>query len=73
MPELSGRVARADGGNERPRQPVHVHAKNKVIEPPTSLPKVGRIQCRKELGGRLNYYYREAAWITIFQGQPCFW
>ena len=34
---------------------------NKLIEPPESLPEMGRIRCRKELGGMLNYYYREAA------------
>jgi hypothetical protein len=33
---------------------------NKLIEPPESLPKVGRIRCQKQLGGMLNYYYREA-------------
>jgi PEP-CTERM motif len=34
---------------------------NKLIEPPTCFPKVGRIRCRNELGGMLHYYYREAA------------
>jgi len=34
---------------------------NKLIEPPASLPEVGRIHCQKELGGMLNYYFREAA------------
>ncbi len=33
---------------------------NKLIEPPKSLPTVGTIRCKKELGGMLNYYYREA-------------
>src|ERR1017187_8778082 len=39
----------------------HQGIENKLIEPPTSLPEVGHIQCRKELGRMLNYYYREAA------------
>ena len=39
----------------------HQGIDNKLIEPPESLPKVGRIQCQKQLGGMLNYYYREAA------------
>ena len=39
----------------------HQGIENKLIEPPTSLPEVGHIQCRKELGGMLNYYYRAAA------------
>ena len=34
---------------------------NKLIEPPESLPKMGRIRCQNQLGGMLNYYYREAA------------
>ncbi len=34
---------------------------NKLIEPPKSLPAIGRIRCEKELGGMLNYYYRKAA------------
>ena len=34
---------------------------NKLIEPPTCFPKVGRIRCRNEQGGMLHYYYREAA------------
>jgi putative transposase len=34
----------------------HQGIENKLIEPPTSLPEVGHIQCRKELGGVLNYY-----------------
>jgi transposase InsO family protein len=33
---------------------------NKLILPPASLLEVGRIRCQKELGGMLNYYYREA-------------
>jgi transposase InsO family protein len=33
---------------------------NKLIEPPESLPEVGRIRCQKHLGGMLNCYYREA-------------
>ena len=28
---------------------------------PTVLPREGRIRCRKDLGGLLNYYYRDAA------------
>jgi hypothetical protein len=28
-----------------------------TVEPPESLPKVGRIRCKKQLGGMLNYYY----------------
>jgi putative transposase len=39
----------------------HQGIQNKLIEPPVSLPEVGHIQCRKQLGGLLNYYYREAA------------
>jgi transposase InsO family protein len=39
----------------------HRGIENKLIEPPNSLPKIGRIRCRKDLGGMLNYYYREAA------------
>jgi putative transposase len=39
----------------------HQGIENKLIEPPTSLPEMGHIQCRKELGGMLNYYYRAAA------------
>jgi putative transposase len=39
----------------------HQSIENKLIEPPTSLPDVGHIQCRKELGGMLNYYYRAVA------------
>jgi putative transposase len=39
----------------------HQGIKNKLIEPPESLPKEGRIRCQKQLGGMLNYYYREAA------------
>ena len=39
----------------------HQGIENKPIEPPESLPKEGRIRCQKELGGMLNYYYREAA------------
>jgi putative transposase len=35
----------------------HQGIQNKLIEPPVSLPEVGHIQCRKELGGMLNYYY----------------
>ena len=31
------------------------------LEPPERLPTVGRIRCQQELGGMLNYYYREAA------------
>ena len=34
---------------------------NKLIVPPKSLPRMGRIRRRKDLGGLLNYYYREAA------------
>jgi hypothetical protein len=39
----------------------HQGIENKLIEPPKNLPSVGRIRCRKDLGGMLNYYYREAA------------
>ena len=39
----------------------HQGIENKLIEPPAFLPKVGRIRCQKQLGGMLNYYYREAA------------
>ena len=39
----------------------HQGIDNKMIEPPLSLPEVGAIRCKKELGGMLNYYYREAA------------
>ena len=39
----------------------HQGIQNKLIEPPTCFPKVGRIRCRNELGGMLHYYYREAA------------
>jgi hypothetical protein len=39
----------------------HQGIENKLIEPPENLPTVGRIRCRKDLGGVLNYYYREAA------------
>lgn len=43
---------------ERPRQGMG----NKIVEPEcgNQVP-VGRVQCRKRLGGVLNYYYREAA------------
>jgi hypothetical protein len=49
----------------------HQGIENKLIDPPTSLPEVGHIQCRKELRGMLNYY-REAACTTIFQRQAQF-
>jgi len=39
----------------------HQGIENKLIEPPEFLPKVGRIRCQKQLGGMLNYYYRQAA------------
>jgi hypothetical protein len=39
----------------------HQGIENQLIEPPEFLPKVGRIRCQKQLGGTLNYYYREAA------------
>ena len=39
----------------------HQGIQNKLIEPLESLPTVGRIRCQQELGGMLNYYYREAA------------
>lgn len=39
----------------------HQGIENKLIQPPELLPKEGRIRCQKELGGMLNYYYREAA------------
>jgi putative transposase len=38
----------------------HQGIENKLIEPPDSWPNQGRIRCRKEIGGMLNYYYREA-------------
>jgi len=43
------------------RRRNHQGIENKLIEPPDSLPNQGRIRCRKEIGGILNYYYREAA------------
>jgi len=43
------------------RRRNHQGIGNKLIEPPVKLPTAGRIRCRKELGGMLNYYYREAA------------
>jgi len=43
------------------RRRNHQGIGNKLIEPPVNLPAAGRIRCRKELGGMLNYYYREAA------------
>jgi len=39
----------------------HQGIENQLIEPPEFLPTVGRIRCQKQLGGMLNYYYREAA------------
>jgi len=39
----------------------HQGIDNKLIVPPASLPQVGRIRSQMELGGMLNYYYREAA------------
>jgi hypothetical protein len=39
----------------------HQGIENKLIQPPEFHPKVGRIRCQKQLGGMLNYYYREAA------------
>ena len=39
----------------------HQGIENKLIDPPENLPAVGRIRCQRELGGMLNYYYREAA------------
>jgi len=42
----------------------HQGIENKLIEPlepPKRLPTVGGIRCQQELGGMLNYYYREAA------------
>jgi putative transposase len=39
----------------------HQGIENKLIEPPDNLPTVGRIRCCQELGGMLNYYFREAA------------
>jgi putative transposase len=39
----------------------HQGMENRLIEPLEFLPKVGRIRCQKQLGGMLNYYYREAA------------
>jgi dihydropteroate synthase len=41
----------------RKHQGIH----NKLIEPPDLLPQGGPDPCRKELGGLLHYYYREAA------------
>jgi len=40
------------------------------LEPPERLPTVGRIRCQQQLGGMLNYYYREAAWFTSFCTRP---
>jgi putative transposase len=39
----------------------HQGIQNKLIEPPQNLRSVGRIRCRKDLGGMLNYDYRAAA------------
>ena len=39
----------------------HQGIENNLIDPPDNLPAVGRIRCQGELGGMLNYYYREAA------------
>ena len=39
----------------------HQGIDNKLIEPPAAPPEMGRIRCQNELGGMLNYYYREAA------------
>ena len=39
----------------------HQGIENKLIVPPESFPEVGRIRCQKQIGGMLNYYYREAA------------
>jgi putative transposase len=39
----------------------HQGIENKLIEAPKPLAKRGRIRCQKEIGGMLNYYYREAA------------
>ena len=50
----------------------HQGIENKLIKPPTSLPELGHIQCRKELGGMLNYSYRAAACTTILKCQPSF-
>ena len=39
----------------------HQSLENKIIQPETTeFPHIGRIRCRKRLGGLLNYYYREA-------------
>jgi transposase InsO family protein len=43
------------------RQRNHQGIENKLIEPPQFLPKTGPVRCQKQLGGMLNYYYREAA------------
>ena len=44
------------------QQRNHQGLKNKIIRPEFSpLPTQDIIRCRKRLGGRLNYYYREAA------------
>jgi hypothetical protein len=39
----------------------HQGIENKLMGPPQNLSSVGRIQCRKDLGGMLSYYYREAS------------
>jgi transposase InsO family protein len=39
----------------------HQGIENKLIQPPENLRKIGPIRSRKDLGGMLNYYYREAA------------
>ena len=39
----------------------HQSIASQLITPLERLPAVGRIRCQQELGGRLNYYYREAA------------
>ena len=40
----------------------HQGLENKIIQPEfTPFPPEGAVHCRKRLGGRLRYYYREAA------------
>jgi transposase InsO family protein len=43
------------------RRRNHQGIGNKLIEPLENQPTTGRIRCQKDLGGTLNYYYREAA------------
>ena len=42
---------------ERPHQGLD----NALITPTTTVIEVGQTRCRERLGGRLKFYYREAA------------